>query len=58
MHYNNNKAATVVDVFKSGLEEFRLPSHVRGDRGVENVDVARLMIARRGENRGSFIAGS
>ena len=24
---------------------------------MENVDVARLMIARRGENRGSFIAG-
>ena len=30
---------------------------MRGDRGVENVDVARLIIARRGENRGSFIAG-
>ena len=49
---NNNKAATVGDLFKSGLEEFGLPSHVRGDRGVENVDVARLMIARREENRG------
>ena len=54
---NNNKAATVVDLFKSGIEEFGLPSRVRGDRGVENVDVARLMIARRGESRGSFIAG-
>ena len=54
---DNNKAATVVDLFKSGIEEFGLPSRVRGDRGVENVDVARLMIARRGESRGSFIAG-
>ena len=54
---NNNIAATVVDLFKSGIEEFGLPSHVRGDHGVEIVDVAKLMIARRRENRGSFIAG-
>lgn len=53
----DNTAETVVQLFNKGIGEFGLPSRVRGDRGVENVDVARLMIARRGENRGSFIAG-
>lgn len=30
---------------------------VRGDQGVENVDVARLMFTVRGTERGSFISG-
>lgn len=30
---------------------------VRGDQGVENVDIARCMFSVRGTGRGSFIAG-
>ena len=53
----NNCAQTVLELFRKGVDDFGLPSRVRGNRGVENVYVARELIARRGENRGSFIAG-
>ena len=53
----NNKADTVLKYFQSGVEEFGLPSRVRGDQGVENVDMARFVLENRGIGRGSFIAG-
>lgn len=53
----NNLASTVLQYFSEGTHEFGLPLRVRGDHGVENVDVARFMVENRGDNRGSFIAG-
>lgn len=55
--FTNNLASTAVQCFYNGTQAFGFPSRVRGDRGVENVNIARLMINTRGLNRGSFIAG-
>ena len=43
--------------FQHSLQRWPLPSRLRTDRGGENVLVGRLMIERRGENRGSWIQG-
>ena len=53
----NNLASTVLQCFIEGTRDFGLPLRVRGDHGVENVEVARFMVENRGDNQGSFIAG-
>lgn len=53
----DNKASTILQYFKQGVQEFGLPSRVRGDQDMENVDVARYMIINRESDRGSFIVG-
>jgi len=54
---NNNRAHTVLELFKDGVEKYGLPSRVRGDHGVENLQVAAFMELSRGEGRGSYIWG-
>ena len=54
---DNNKAETIFKCFLSAVDEFGLPSRIRTDKGMENVDIADYMISRRGVNRGSAIVG-
>ena len=53
----NNRAKTVFEAFLPATEHYGVPSRVRCDHGVENLDVAAFMIMYRGENRGSCITG-
>lgn len=54
---NNNLAATVLDVFLEATAAYGIPSRLRGDHGVENLQVAAWMDMVRGAMRGSYIWG-
>lgn len=53
----NNRASSVLSLFREGVQNFGLPSRVRCDRGMKNTEVARYMLRHRGLNRRSKIAG-
>lgn len=55
---SNNKATTVLSLFKQAVDEYGLPSRVRTDQGLENVEVAKLMLMERGFDRGSILVGA
>ncbi|KAF7367802.1 hypothetical protein MSAN_00844400 [Mycena sanguinolenta] len=54
---NNNRGQTVLDLFLEAVEQWGVPSRVRGDHGVENLLVAAWMEAYRGEGQGSYLWG-
>ncbi len=54
---DNNSAQTVLDLFLSAADRYGVPSHVRGDHGLENLYVAAFMDEFHGERRGSYIWG-
>ncbi|XP_063051898.1 uncharacterized protein LOC134446461 [Engraulis encrasicolus] len=54
---NNNRATTALQFFLEAVDNHGCPSRVRGDQGVENVEIARYMFSVRGCGRGSFMSG-
>ncbi|KAF7972608.1 hypothetical protein HWV62_17426 [Athelia sp. TMB] len=54
---NNNRASTVLKLFKKSMRRHGVPSRVRGDHGTENLKVAAWMEEHRGAGRGSYIWG-
>lgn len=53
----DNKATTALRFFLGSVGENGLPYRVRGDQGVENLEIARYMFSTRGCGRGSFMSG-
>lgn len=54
----NNRASTVLVLFKKAVKVFGVPSRMRGDKGGENIEVSVWMVKRRGVGRASFMWGS
>ena len=54
----NNRADTVFQLFRDATTIYNIPSRVRSDMGLENIDVGRFMLETRGCSRGSIITGN
>ena len=55
---NNNRASTVVDLFRGSVSSFGLPERVRTDHGGENVDIWRCMLATHNHDYSCVLTGS
>ena len=55
---NYNRTYTVLKLFEEAVTKNGLPSRVRSDKGIENVDVAQFMLHNRGLNRKTMLVGS
>ena len=56
--YSSAVPATVVNLFLGATTELCWPSRVRTHKGGEKSEIARLMVEKRGEGRGSILRGS
>ena len=56
---NNNRADTVLRIFKEAVNIYGLPSRIRCDAGGENVEVSQFLLTHplRGPGRGTVIVG-
>jgi hypothetical protein len=53
----NNQVQTVLRFFLNAIENYGIPSRVRGDRRGENVAVAEWMLINKRLDCGSYIGG-
>ena len=56
--FNNNRADTALACFRAAVQTYGIPSRIRCDFGVENIDIARFMLVTRGVGRNSVLCGS
>ncbi|KAF3842610.1 hypothetical protein F7725_024561 [Dissostichus mawsoni] len=55
--FDQHRASTAYGFFLEANQRHGVPLRVRGDQGVENVQIVRFMFSVRGTDRGSFISG-